>query len=79
MATADAWRLRLVDIKSSRYLIARRYMIRLGRSDFADPTELESLARVAGLSPAAFRDQFAYLVANEPTPLQLRPEAQSAE
>ncbi|MEO7438324.1 MAG: diphosphate--fructose-6-phosphate 1-phosphotransferase, partial [Candidatus Binatia bacterium] len=42
-------RIRLVDVHSSRYLIARRYMIRLSRSDFEDPDELASLARVAGL------------------------------
>jgi 6-phosphofructokinase 1 len=68
-------RLRLVDVQSSRYLIARRYMIRLGRGDFDDPHELESLARVAGLAPEAFRAQFAYLVASEPTPLRLLPAA----
>jgi 6-phosphofructokinase 1 len=65
-------RIRLVDVHSSRYLIARRYMIRLGREDFARGEEFESLARVAGLEPAAFREQFGYVVANEPEPLRLR-------
>jgi 6-phosphofructokinase 1 len=66
-------RVRLVDVHSSRYLIARRYMIRLLRSDFEDRNELESLARVAGLTPEAFRDQFAYVTAHEPAPLRLEP------
>jgi 6-phosphofructokinase 1 len=43
--TTGRTRVRLVDVHSSRYLIARRYMIRLLRSDFADAEELESLAR----------------------------------
>jgi 6-phosphofructokinase 1 len=67
-------RIRLVDVHSSRYLIARRYMIRLLRSDFEDDGELESLARVAGLSPTAFRDQFAYVTAHEPAALRLGPD-----
>lgn len=71
-------RIRLVDVHSSRYLIARRYMIRLGRSDFDDPAALASLARVAGLTPAAFCEQFAYVAANEPAPLRLGPPVPGA-
>ena len=37
-------RIRLVDISSTRYAIARRYMIRLRRDDFEDPAELARLA-----------------------------------
>jgi 6-phosphofructokinase 1 len=66
-------RIRLVDVTSSRYLIARRYMIRLGREDFANPNDLESLARVAGLKPDAFRAQFAYITESEPPPFRLQP------
>ncbi len=65
-------RIRLVDVHSSRYLIARRYMIRLAREDFASREDCESLARVAGLDADAFREQFAYVVASEPEPLRLR-------
>ena len=36
--------MRLVDITSTRYAIARRYMIRLRRDDFEDPAELARLA-----------------------------------
>jgi 6-phosphofructokinase 1 len=66
-------RVRLVDVASSRYLIARRYMIRLAREDFANPNHLESLARVAGLEPDAFREQFAYVTESEPTSFRLQP------
>ncbi len=73
-ATTGRARIRLVDIHSSRYLIARRYMIRLLRHDFADATELASLARVAGLTPAEFSAQFAYVTADEPPPFRLTPD-----
>jgi 6-phosphofructokinase 1 len=66
-------RIRLVDVASSRYLIARRYMIRLGREDFANPNDLESLARVAGLQPDVFRAQFAYVTESEPPSFRLQP------
>jgi ATP-dependent phosphofructokinase / diphosphate-dependent phosphofructokinase len=59
-------RLRMVDIHSTRYGIARRYMIRLRRDDFEDPHELAKLAATAGMSLEAFRDEFGYLIAAEP-------------
>jgi 6-phosphofructokinase len=64
-------RIRLVDIASTRYAIARRYMIRLRRDDFDDPAELARLAKTARLSEAEFRRQFEYLVAHEPPPLHI--------
>ncbi len=67
-------RVRLVDVRSSRYQIARRYMIRLGRSDFSEPGELASLARVAGLAPEVFRREFEYVTADEPVPQRLQPD-----
>ena len=51
-------RTRLVDVGSTRYAIARRYMIRLRKDDFDDPHELAKLATTAGLSEDAFRGQF---------------------
>ena len=68
-------RIRLVDIASARYLIARRYMIRLRRDDFDQPEQLAKLARVVALSPEEFRRQFSYLVTNEPAPFRLRADA----
>jgi len=66
-------KIRLVDIHSARYAIARRYMIRLRRDDFDDPSALERFAETAGLSVAEFRRQFEYLIASEPPPLVLVP------
>jgi 6-phosphofructokinase 1 len=62
-----------VDIHSTRYAIARRYMLRLRRDDFEDPHELAKFAAVAGVPLEEFRRQFAYLVATEPEPLVLVP------
>src|SRR3990172_6940104 len=68
-------RVRTVDIRSTRYAIARRYMMRLRRDDFADPQKLARLAETAGLSPEAFRERFEYVVEHEPPPLVLLPTA----
>ena len=59
-------RVRMVDIHSTRYGIARRYMIRLRRDDFDDPHELAKFAATVGLSLQEFRDQFGYLIDAEP-------------
>jgi 6-phosphofructokinase 1 len=59
-------RIRLVDTRSTRYWIARRYMIRLRREDFEDPHELAKLAAAAGISTEQFREEFQDVVANEP-------------
>jgi 6-phosphofructokinase len=55
-------RIRLVDVESSSYRVAREYMIRLDRQDFSDPGRLGSIAAAAGLTPDAFRDRYGYLV-----------------
>jgi 6-phosphofructokinase 1 len=62
-------RVRIVDIFSTRYAIARRYMIRLRRDDFDDPHELAKLAATAGVSLEDFCREFEYLVHGEPPPL----------
>jgi 6-phosphofructokinase 1 len=64
-------RTRLVDITSTRYAIARRYMIRLRRDDFDHPAALAKLAATAKLPEAEFRRQFEYLVQQEPPPLAI--------
>ena len=66
-------KVRHVDIGSTRYAIARRYMIRLRRDDFDDPHELAKFAAVAGMSVEAFRDRFGYLVEGELPPLEFKP------
>jgi 6-phosphofructokinase 1 len=70
-AATGRTRVRLVDVTSTRYAIARRYMIRLRRDDFEDPAELARLAAAAHLSVADFRAQFEHLVDNEPKALEL--------
>jgi 6-phosphofructokinase 1 len=64
-------RVRMVEVGSERYAIARRYMIRLRRDDFDDPLEVARLAGTAGLSVEEFRDQFGYLGAEEPVTVEL--------
>jgi 6-phosphofructokinase 1 len=71
-------RIRLVDIHSTRYAIARRYMIRLRRDDFEDPHELARFAATCGMTLAEFREEFEYLVLDEPPPLILGPNPEGA-
>ena len=64
-------RVRLVDIHSVRYAIARRYMIRVRRDDFDDADAVARLAAACGCDEAVFRARFAPLTRREPPPLQL--------
>jgi 6-phosphofructokinase 1 len=57
---------RLVDVNSTRYHIARRYMVRLRKEDVQDPYELAKLAATVGLSLDDFKKEFGYLVETEP-------------
>ena len=54
-------RIRLVNVESSSYRVAREYMIRLDREDLEDPGRLRPIAEAAGLTPEAFRDRYGYL------------------
>jgi 6-phosphofructokinase len=51
-------KVRMVDIHSEYYRIARRYMLRLTKDDFTDPHELAKYAATAGISLDAFRQRF---------------------
>jgi 6-phosphofructokinase 1 len=64
-------RVRMVDTETEYYKIARRYMLRLRRDDFADPAEIARYAAVTRLKPEEFRAQFEYLVNAEAPPLAL--------
>ena len=55
-------RVRMVDVTSDRYRIAYAYMLRLKRTDFEDPGELDKIAAAAQMSPERFRAEFGYLV-----------------
>ncbi|MDB4943011.1 MAG: 6-phosphofructokinase [Labilithrix sp.] len=59
-------KVRMVDIESDRYKIARSYMLRLRPEDLDDGVQLEQLGRAAKLSPAAFAERFGYLVKAAP-------------
>ena len=67
-------KIRLVDVHSTRYAIARRYMIRLRRDDFEDPHELAKFAATVGLSLGEFRKQFEYLIETELPALVFAPD-----
>jgi ATP-dependent phosphofructokinase / diphosphate-dependent phosphofructokinase len=64
-------RVRMVDTETEYYKIARRYMLRLRRDDFADAAEIARYATVTRLKPEDFRAQFEYLVNAEAPPLAL--------
>ncbi|MDX9999694.1 MAG: diphosphate--fructose-6-phosphate 1-phosphotransferase [Polyangia bacterium] len=52
---------RLVNVDSDSYLVARHYMIRLNQDDFSDPGRLGRLARAGHMQPQEFQDRFSYL------------------
>src|SRR5690349_19299568 len=54
-------RIRLVNVESSSYRVAREYMIRLDREDLENPERLGPIAAAAGLTPQVFRDRYGYL------------------
>jgi 6-phosphofructokinase len=57
-------RVRMVDITSDRYKIARSYMLRLKAEDLEDRVELAHMATAANMTPAQFKERFGYLVEN---------------
>lgn len=66
-------RIRMVDIDTEYFKIARRYMLRLRRDDFETPEALEKLARTANLSVDEFKRHFQYVTTNEAPPLRFIP------
>lgn len=55
-------KVRMVDVASESYQIARRYMIRLAPEDMADTQTVGRCASVVGLSAGAFRERFRSIV-----------------
>jgi len=55
-------RIRVVDLSSYTYRVARAYMIRLEKSDFQSPQMLSSLAREAKMSENDFRRRYQPMV-----------------
>jgi len=52
-------KVRLVDLNSEHYKVAKSYMIRLTKKDLEDPVMLSKLAAVAKMTPEQFRERFA--------------------
>ena len=57
-------RIRLVDLNSYSYSVARAYMIRLEQNDFSSPTMLAALAANVGMTPHKFRERYSSVVAH---------------
>ncbi len=53
---------RMVDIHTETYKVAREYMIRLERKDFDNPELLNKMAQVAKMTVEEFTNRFGYLV-----------------
>ncbi len=70
--TTGRTKVRLVDIHSERYAIARRYMIRLRRDDFEQPEVLGRIAKTCGMTVEEFKQEFEYLVQTELPALTLQ-------
>lgn len=58
-------KVRMVDVNSEYFKIARRYMLRLKRADFDDPEEIVKYAAAAGLSVEEFRSRFESVIEND--------------
>lgn len=55
-------KVRMVDVASESFFIARRYMLRLNEVDFEDPHEMAKYAAICGMSVDKFEKEFAYLL-----------------
>ncbi len=60
----NATRVRVVDLESVHYRVARDYMIRVEDEDLADEAQVARLAAAAKMTPAAFRAEFGLLSAH---------------
>lgn len=56
-----AIKVRLIDIKSQAYEVAYEYMLRLKQEDF-HPSKISGMARIARMSPEAFKEKFGRLI-----------------
>jgi 6-phosphofructokinase 1 len=57
--TTGRMRVRMVDVSSDPFKIARSFMVRLGKADFDDPAEAEALGKAAGMPSANLREALA--------------------
>jgi 6-phosphofructokinase 1 len=63
-------RVRMVNLESDRYRIARSYMIRLRRSDIDDELEMDRLAGVIQRTPEDVRSEFAAVFESDLDPIK---------
>ncbi|HST52349.1 MAG TPA: hypothetical protein VLJ61_10105, partial [Pyrinomonadaceae bacterium] len=54
-------RVRMVNVESEGYRVAREYMIRLEPQDFKDSSWVEKLARAGNITADEFHERFGYL------------------
>jgi 6-phosphofructokinase 1 len=59
-------RVRMVNVESEGYRVAREYMIRLEAKDFEDPSWVEKMADAANMTTAEFRNRFGYFTGQAP-------------
>jgi len=55
-------KVRMLNIHSNSYEVARQYMIRLDKEDFSDSKKLKRLAEIANMIPETFKETFEYTV-----------------
>ncbi len=55
-------RVRMVDVSSESYFIARHYMLRLNKSDFDDHDKLTKYAAICGIGVSEFEQQFRHVL-----------------
>ncbi|MGH1365473.1 MAG: diphosphate--fructose-6-phosphate 1-phosphotransferase [Calditrichia bacterium] len=58
-------KVRMVDINSESYFIARRYMLRLNRYDIEDPHTMAKYAAVCATGTSKFEKEFRYLIEDD--------------
>lgn len=59
-------KVRMVNIESEGYCVAREYMIRLEPKDFVDPAWVSRMAMAGNMTVEEFRDRFGYLSGEVP-------------
>ena len=59
--------IREVDVTTESYKVARKYMIRLEKSDLEDASRLAAIAAAAKMDPAAFRARYGHIVETLPS------------
>lgn len=65
--TTGRTRVRLVDVHSETYEVARMYMLRMHSRDFEDSDEVQRMADAGNMSVEALTERFAYLDDGPPT------------